>query len=151
MRKDTKTGQCLLSLYCAKVTRVFVRLFGGVGDEHLFLRDFKEHIRRSFTRDWFSQSSRLEMYHCFKRAIGRDEYLNFNNVNVYRTLLARFRLRASPFNSHNFCYSPTFLSHPSHSPFLSSLSPPSLFPSPSFLSLIPVSYTHLTLPTSDGV
>ena len=57
------------SLLC-KCDYGFVWLFGGVGDEKLSLRDFKERLRQNFTQDWFShlsQSTRLEMYHCFKK------------------------------------------------------------------------------------
>ena len=64
------------SLLC-KCDYGFVWLFGGVGDEKLFLRDFKERLRQNFTQDWFShlsQSTRFEMYHCFKSVIGREEY-----------------------------------------------------------------------------
>ena len=86
----------------------FVWLFGGVGDENLFLRDFKERSRRDFTQNWFShlsQSSRFEMYHCFKSAAGREEYLDLIKVDIYRTALARFRLWVSPFNAHRLCCS----------------------------------------------
>ena len=74
---------------------------GGVGDEKLFLRDFKERLRQNFTQDWFShlsQSTRFEMYHCFKSVIGREEYLDLIKVNIYRTALA-------PFNVHRLRYS----------------------------------------------
>ena len=95
------------SLLC-KCDYGFVWLFGGVGDEKLFLRDFKERLRQNFTQDCFShlsQSTRFEMYHCFKSVIGREEYLDLIKVNVYRTALARFRLGMSPFNTHRLCYS----------------------------------------------
>ena len=73
-----KLGKPMSSLYCANVA---MALFGGVGDEKLFLRDFKERLRQNFTQDWFShlsQSTRFEMYHCFKSVIGREEYLDPN-------------------------------------------------------------------------
>ena len=95
------------SLLC-KCDYGFVWLFGGVGDEKLFLRDFKERLRQNFTQDWFShlsQSTRFEMYHCFKSVIGREEYLDLIKVNIYRTALARFRLGMSPFNAHRLRYS----------------------------------------------
>ena len=66
-------------------------LFGNVGDKKHFLRDFKERLRQNLTQDWFShlsQSTRFEMYHCFKRVIGREEYLDLIKVNIYRTALA---------------------------------------------------------------
>ena len=80
----------------------------GVGDEKLFLRDFKERLRQNFTQDWFShlsQSTRFEMYHCFKSVIGREEYLDLIKANIYRTALTRFRLGMSPFNAHRLRYS----------------------------------------------
>ena len=84
----------------------FVWLFGGVCDEKLFLKDFKETSkRRNFTQDWFShlsQSTRFEMYHCFKSVIGRAEYLDLFKVNIYRTALARFRFGMSPLNCTGF-------------------------------------------------
>ena len=45
------------------------------------------------------------MYHCFKSAIGSEEYRNFIKVNIYRTALARFSLGVSPFNTHRIRYS----------------------------------------------
>ena len=85
-----------------------VWLFGWVGDEKLFLREFKERLRRNLTQYWFShlsQISRLEMYYCFKTAIGTEEYLDLIKVNIYRTALARFRFWVSPFNAHRLRYS----------------------------------------------
>ena len=95
------------SLLC-KCDYGFVWLFGGVGDEKPFLRDFKERLRQNFTQDWFShlsQSTCFEMYHCFKSVIGREEYLDLNKVHIYRTALARCRLGMSPFNAHRLRYS----------------------------------------------
>ena len=45
------------------------------------------------------------MYHCFKSAIGSEEYRDFIKVNIYRTALARFRLGVSPFSAHRLHYS----------------------------------------------
>ena len=88
------------SLYCGKCDYGFVWLFGGVGDEKLFLRDFKGRLRQNFTQDWFfspfTEYTRFEMYHCFKSVIGREEYLDLIKVNIYRTALARFRLGMVP-------------------------------------------------------
>ena len=92
------------SLLC-KCHYGFVWLFGGVGDEKLFLRDFKERLRQNLTQDWFSHlspSTRFEMYHCFKSVIGRAEYLDLFKVNIYRTALARFRFGMSPLNCTGF-------------------------------------------------
>ena len=72
------------------------------------MRDFEERLRRNFTQDWFShlsRSSHFEMYHCFKSASGREQYLDLIKVNIYRTALERFTLGVSPFKAHRLRYS----------------------------------------------
>ena len=44
-------------------------------------------------------------HHSFKSVTGREEVLDLITVNIYRTVLARFRLGTSPFNADRLRYS----------------------------------------------
>ena len=97
------------SLLCESGYEV-VWIYGSVGNEKRFLREFKERLRANFSLRWLnhlSQSNRFERYNNIKGCIEKETYIDLIKANVYRTALARFRTGVSPFNAHKHRYSLT--------------------------------------------
>ena len=82
-------------------------MYGGVGNEKMFITEFKKRLRDCCCQGWFShmgKSERFDLNSCFKNTLERETYLEAAQSRVYKTASARFRMGASRINGHRLCF-----------------------------------------------
>jgi hypothetical protein len=78
-----------------------VWIYGGVGDEKLFLKLFKQRMVDCFQQDWeykLNNSERYETYRSFKSLFRPEKYLVQITLRKFRTAFARFRFGVNQLN-----------------------------------------------------
>ena len=78
-----------------------VWLNGGVGNEKVFLRAFKQRMIDCYTQDWSSKrfsSDKYATYHSLKSLLQPDKYLLDITIAKFRSAFVRFRLGVSDLN-----------------------------------------------------
>ena len=83
-----------------------VWLFKGVGNESLFLNDFKIRLIDCYKQSWhakISTSENFSTFYSFKSLILKETFLCDDSLNkALRNVLIRFRLGVSQINSHRY-------------------------------------------------
>ena len=83
-----------------------VWLFKGVGNDMLFLRDFKFRLIDCYKQSWhanISNSDNFSTFYSFKSLIFKESFLSDDSLNkALKTALIRFRLGVSQINSHRY-------------------------------------------------
>ena len=80
----------------------------GCGQEKLFFRELKERLHSSFCFRWYDHvenSSRFSIYKQYKTCFGKEKYVDILWMNIYRNVLAQFRMGVSQINVHKYRYS----------------------------------------------
>ena len=81
----------------------FVWLNQGVGNEHMFLSEFKERLILSFRQNWHAeleQNQRFSWHFAFKDVFQVEKYLMIVTNKWHRDSLANFRMRTLGLNSN---------------------------------------------------
>ena len=81
----------------------YVWMDGGVGNENMFITEFKNRLRDCCCQGWFShmaKSERFDLYSCFRNTEQRERNLQVVQSRVYQTALARFPMDVSRINGH---------------------------------------------------
>jgi hypothetical protein len=74
---------------------------GGVGDQKMFLKVFKQRMIDCFLQDWnykINSSERYSTYRSFKSLFQSEQYLLVITIKKFRTTFARFRVGMNQLN-----------------------------------------------------
>ena len=80
----------------------------GCGDINRFFCEFKDRLYSSFLFRWFNHvqdSNNMGIYSNIKNVFGREKYVEYLNIGIYRSALAKIRMGASRLNVHRFRFS----------------------------------------------
>jgi hypothetical protein len=81
-----------------------VWLYGGVGNENIFLMKFKQRMIDCFKQDWSSKlanSDRYAIYRSFKSLFEPEKYLKAITIAKFKNVFVKFRLGIVDINANN--------------------------------------------------
>lgn len=81
----------------------YVWVYGGVGNERLFLKEFGKRLCDVFCQEWFSHmadSVHYRLYDNMKSCLEREKYISVVEKSNFRKAYARFRVGVSEINTH---------------------------------------------------
>ena len=76
---------------------------GGVGNEKMFLKIFKERLVDCYKQDWngkLNNSERFQTYRSFKSLLQPEKYLQDITISKFRIAFSRFRLGVNDLNAN---------------------------------------------------
>lgn len=77
----------------------------GCGNERVFFAELKERLCSSFCHDWrnhLDSSERLSLYGKYKACFEKERYVDILWKDVYRNVIAQFRMGVSQINIHRY-------------------------------------------------
>eukprot|EP00745_Piridium_sociabile_P043608 TRINITY_DN8944_c0_g1_i10.p1 TRINITY_DN8944_c0_g1~~TRINITY_DN8944_c0_g1_i10.p1 ORF type:complete len:1137 (-),score=123.12 TRINITY_DN8944_c0_g1_i10:208-3198(-) len=82
----------------------------GCGYEAGFIKELKERLFSNFCYNWrnrLDSSARSSLFGNLKHMFAREQYIDVLYVDVYRNILAQFRMGVSQLNVHRYRFSPS--------------------------------------------